>query len=197
MGIARLITGEVSPSGRLPITWPTGLDQLPRPNVPGLGFKPAVPSDDVFDYRIEGANVGYKWFEVKGMKPLYPFGYGLSYTTFAYDALKVSSDGAQVTATFRVRNTGKREGAAVPQIYVRMPNGHATPVRLAGWSKVKLAAGEASTVTVKAEPLTLADYDVATRKWVVPAGEYTVELADSATAVTQKAKVVLKQSTLD
>lgn len=197
VGIARLITGEVSPSGRLPITWPTGLDQLPRPNVPGLGFKPAVPSDDVFDYRIEGANVGYKWFELKGMKPLYPFGYGLSYTTFAYEALKVSSDGAQVTATFRVRNTGKREGAAVPQIYVRMPNGHATPVRLAGWSKVKLAAGEESTVTVKAEPLTLADYDVATRKWIVPAGEYTVELADSATAVTQKAKVVLRQSTLD
>ena len=196
-GIARLLAGAVAPSGRLPISWPTGLDQLPRADVPGLGFAPAVPSDDVFDYRIEGANVGYKWFALKGMKPLYPFGYGLSYTTFAYENLKVSAEGSEVTASFRVRNTGKREGAAVPQIYVRMPNGHATPVRLAGWSKVKLAAGEASTVTVKAEPLTLADYDVATRKWIVPAGEYTIELADSATDVAQTAKVVLKQSTLD
>lgn len=196
-GIARLITGAVSPSGRLPITWPTGLDQLPRPNVPGLGFKPDVPSDDVFDYRIEGANVGYKWFEAKGLKPLYPFGYGLSYTTFAYDALKVSANGSEVTATFRVRNTGKREGSAVPQVYVRLPDGHATPVRLAGWSKVRLAAGESANVTVKAEPLTLADYDVAGKQWVVPGGEYTIELADSATDVAQRAKVVLAPSTLD
>jgi len=194
VGIARLLTGEVSPSGRLPITWPTGLDQLPRPHVPGLGFNPAVPSDDVFDYRIEGANVGYKWFAAKGLTPLFPFGYGLSYTTFAYDALKVAANGNQVSATFRVRNTGQREGAAVPQLYVRLPGGHGTPARLVGWSKVKLAPGQATTVTVKAEPLTLAGYDVANRQWVVPAGQYTVELADSATAVVQQATVTLKPS---
>jgi len=194
VGIARLLTGEVSPSGRLPITWPTGLDQLPRPHVPGLGFNPAVPSDDVFDYRIEGANVGYKWFAAKGLTPLFPFGYGLSYTTFAYDALKVAANGNQVSATFRVRNIGQREGAAVPQLYVRLPGGHGTPARLVGWSKVKLAPGQATTVTVKAEPLTLAGYDVANRQWVVPAGQYTVELADSATAVVQQATVTLKPS---
>ncbi|WP_313141480.1 glycoside hydrolase family 3 C-terminal domain-containing protein [Stenotrophomonas sp.] len=194
VGIARLLTGEVSPSGRLPITWPTGLDQLPRPHVPGLGFNPAVPSDDVFDYRIEGANVGYKWFAAKGLTPLFPFGYGLSYTTFAYDALKVAANGNQVSATFRVRNTGQREGAAVPQLYVRLPGGHGTPARLVGWSKVKLAPGQATTVTVKAEPLTLAGYDVANRQWVMPAGQYTVELADSATAVVQQATVTLKPS---
>ncbi len=194
VGIARLLTGAVSPSGRLPITWPTGLDQLPRPHVPGLGFNPAMKSDDVFDYRIEGANVGYKWFASKNLTPLFPFGYGLSYTTFAYDALKVAANGNQVTATFRVRNTGQREGAAVPQLYVRLPGGHATPARLVGWSKVKLAPGQATTVTVKVEPLTLADYDVANRQWVVPAGQYTVELADSATAVVQQATVTLKPS---
>ncbi len=196
VGIARVLTGAVSPSGRLPITWPTGLDQLPRPSIPGLGFNPASPSNDIFDYRIEGANVGYKWFAAKGMKPLFPFGHGLSYTTFAYDGLKVTAAGSEVTATFRVRNTGKRQGAAVPQIYVRLPQDHATPVRLAGWSKVALAAGEATTVTVKAEPLALADYDVAAKSWVIPAGEYTVELADSATDVAQKATVVLPRSTL-
>lgn len=195
--IAGVLSGRVNPSGRLPITWPRALAQLPRPVVPGLGFNPTVPSDDVFDYSIEGANVGYKWFDVKGLEPLFPFGHGLGYTRFAYDALDVTANGSEVTATFRVRNTGKRAGSTVPQLYVRMPEGHATPIRLAGWSKVTLDPGQATTVTVKAEPLTLADYDSASRRWIIRKGSYTLELADSATQVVERATVRLHHANLD
>jgi beta-glucosidase len=99
--IARVLTGEVDASGRLPVTFPAALDQLPRPVLDGDPKKP----DDLFavDYTIEGAAVGYKWFDKKGHQPLFAFGHGLSYTTFAYDNLKAEAKGGALTVSFDVR----------------------------------------------------------------------------------------------
>ncbi len=96
------------------------------PSIPGLGFKPAKPGEDTIDYAIEGANVGYKWFAAHKLTPRYPFGHGLSYTQFRMDGLRVEANGSQLTASFEVENIGQREGAAVPQLYVTLPDGHAT-----------------------------------------------------------------------
>ena len=112
--IAEILTGKVNPSGHLPITFPVDLGQTPRPELPGLGtpWGTAVR----IEYN-EGAEVGYRWYVPQGSKPLYAFGHGLSYTTFDYKDLKVSG-GETVTATFTVTNTGSREGADVPQVYL-------------------------------------------------------------------------------
>ncbi len=111
--IANVLFGAVDPSGKLPITFPASLAQLPRPDLPGRHI--AWNTTFRVDYR-EGAAVGYKWFEQQQSKPLYPFGFGLSYTRFRYSDLRVSG-GKTVTASFTVTNVGKRAGADVPQLY--------------------------------------------------------------------------------
>lgn len=189
--IANLLTGAVNPSGHLPVTWPVDESQLPRPSIPGLGFKPAKPGEDTIDYAIEGANVGYKWFAARNLTPRYPFGHGLSYTQFRMGGLRVEAANGQLTANFEVENTGQRDGAAVPQLYVTLPNGHATPLRLIGWQKVALKPGEKHTVQVVAEPKTLADFDAKARHWTIAAGTYRVQLARSATDPVESVEVAL------
>jgi beta-glucosidase len=129
--IARVLTGEVDASGRLPVTFPAALAQLPRPVLDGDPSKP----DDGFpvDYTIEGAAVGYKWFDKKGHAPLFAFGHGLSYTSFAYDNLKAEAKDGALTVSFDVRNTGKRAGKAVPQVYVSPKAGPSAGKRRSAW----------------------------------------------------------------
>ena len=124
----------------------------------------------------EGSDVGYRWYDKKSLKPLYPFGYGLSYTQFRYDDLHVAGDKSLVVR-FRVTNIGKRAGADVPQVYVVRP-GHAK--RLIGWGKPDLKPGESKIVTVTADPRVLADFDVDSQHWVVPAEQVRIEVAHSA-----------------
>jgi beta-glucosidase len=112
--IAEVLTGKMNPSGRLPITFPADLSQMPRPVLPGLGTPYNTPITIRYD---EGAEVGYRWYAQKNHKPMYAFGYGLSYTSFDYKDLKVSG-GEAITATFTVTNTGKVTGADVPQLYL-------------------------------------------------------------------------------
>ena len=177
--IARVLTGEVNPSGRLPATFPASVAQLPRPVIDG----DAVTKDEniiekvATDYNIEGAAVGYKWFDLKGHKPLFPFGYGLSYTSFALSDLsasKAADGGAGIEVSFSVKNTGKRDGKAVGQVYVSPAAG--------GWDKVAVKAGESGKATVKIDPRLLAMYDSASKTWKIAAGEYVVTLAESAGA---------------
>ncbi|MCD9098711.1 glycoside hydrolase family 3 C-terminal domain-containing protein [Luteimonas fraxinea] len=195
--IARLLTGAANPSGHLPVTWPVDVSQLPRPTIPGLGFKPADKPEDTIDYDIEGANVGYRWFAAKGLTPRYAFGHGLSYTTFATSGLQLRADGARILARFSVRNTGERAGAAVPQLYVHLPQGHATPLRLAGWDRVELQPGETREVEVELAPRLFADYHPDDRSWRIDAGDYTVVLGQSATDAGERAALTLPARRLD
>jgi beta-glucosidase len=193
--IARLLFGEASPSGRLPLSWPASESQLPRPQIQGAGLgNPAKPAEHV-DYAVEGADVGYRWYQREGRKPLFAFGYGLAYTQFAYGGLHVVAEGGALRVSFTVRNTGARAGADVPQVYVSLP-GRALPRRLAAWRKLALKPGESRRVELVAEPRLLADFDTASRRWHQPAGDYTVYLARSAEDVAAQATVTLGEDTL-
>ncbi|HSI06665.1 MAG TPA: beta-glucosidase [Myxococcota bacterium] len=189
--IARLLLGEVNPSGHLPITFPAGERQLPRPKLDGLAEAlRAGPQADAtklqpFEVKyVEGADVGYRWFAAKKTKPLFPFGFGLSYTRFALEGLK--SDGTHVELD--VVNTGGRAGVAVPQIYATPPGGQA---RLVGFARVELAPSERKHVSVEVDPRLLARYDTAARGWHVTAGAYTYTAAQHASdkGVTTRVKL--------
>jgi beta-glucosidase len=193
--IARVLTGEVDASGRLPVTFPAALDQLPRPVLDGDPKKP----DDLFavDYTIEGAAVGYKWFDKKGHQPLFAFGHGLSYTTFAYDNLKAEAKSDGLTVSFDVKNTGKRTGKAVPQVYVSpKAGGWEAPQRLAGFRKVELAPGATTRVTLTVDPRLLATWDDKAHGWSVASGAYTVALGASSRDTAAKADVTVAARSL-
>lgn len=168
--IARLLTGAVNPSGRLPITFPASSDQLVRPQIGGKSDGPPF----TVSY-TEGAAVGYKWFELKGHQPLYAFGHGLSYTRFELGGLKAQASGA---VSFSIRNTGAREGASVGQVYVRAPQSAKweAPRRLVGFSKLALKPGQSANATVKIDPRLLATFDETKRDWVIAPGTYEVQL---------------------
>jgi beta-glucosidase len=191
-GIANILSGKVNPSGRLPLTWPRDVSQLPRPELPGAGGSGALPQS--VDYAIEGANVGYRWYQSKDLQPLFPFGYGLSYTSFEHGALKVDTKDGKVTATVTVRNTGKRAGADVAQVYVQVPGAKAR--RLAGFSKVFLKPGEQREVSIPLERKLLADFDTAEHGWVVRGGEYVVSEGRSSADLGRSVAVKLPAGVL-
>jgi beta-glucosidase len=173
--IAEILTGKVNPSGRLPITFPESLAQTPRPELPGLGTPWRTPV--TIEYN-EGAEIGYRWFAKKAIKPMFPFGFGLSYTTFDYSDLKVDG-GETITATFTVTNTGKREGADVPQVYLTDAAGEKR-MRLLGFERVVLKPGESRTVTIKADPRLLAHFDGKSGKWNIANGTHLIAVGKSA-----------------
>ncbi|KQN30810.1 beta-glucosidase [Sphingomonas sp. Leaf34] len=182
--IAATLFGDSNPSGRLPVTFPASLDQLPRPALPYAGMidrdfaaGTAAGTRYPIDYDIEGADVGYRWFARKNATPLFPFGFGLSYTQFQSGPMKVTG-GAQPKATVTIRNTGTRAGSDVAQLYlVSTPAGRT--LRLAGFTKVAVQPGTAANVTVQIEPRILADSKG--RRWTMPAGRYGFALGRSAT----------------
>jgi beta-glucosidase len=186
--IAEVLTGAVNPSGRLPITFPADLGQTPRPELPGLGEPWGTPTTIRYD---EGAEVGYRWFAQRGERPLYAFGHGLSYTSFAYGDLEVTG-GETVTATFTVTNTGERDGADVPQLYLTAPP-DGERLRLLGFERVELAPGEARAVTVAADPRLLARYDVDAGRWRIAGGSHRVALGRAADDLVLTAEVELSE----
>jgi beta-glucosidase len=173
--LAEVLGGKVNPSGRLPITFPAGVAQMPRPELAGLGTPAGTPTTIHYD---EGAEIGYRWFALRGEKPLYAFGHGLSYTSFAYRGLEVRG-GDTVTATFTVTNTGGREGADVPQVYLTEAAGDKR-MRLLGFRRVPLKSGDSERVTVTADPRLLARFDGNSGRWRIAAGRYRVALGRSA-----------------
>jgi beta-glucosidase len=178
--LANILFGDVNPSGKLAVTFAESDAQLPHPTVPGLEAKHKMAGDDQheavrpFDIKYtEGPEVGYKWFEATHKQPLFPFGFGLSYTTFAYSGLTV--DDATRTANFTVKNTGSRQGTEIAQLYVALPsaaNEHFK--RLVGWQRVELAPGESKTVTLTMNQLYLSIFDTAKDAWQLLPGDYTV-----------------------
>ncbi|KRA83963.1 beta-glucosidase [Altererythrobacter sp. Root672] len=185
--IARVLTGEVNPSGRLPLTWAKDESQLPRPVIPGTG---AGPNDRVtVDYTIEGADIGYRWFARRSLTPQYWFGHGLSYTSFGHDQLEVKG-GKTITASVTVTNTGSKPGKDVVQLYLTGKPGGAER-RLLAFEKIDLAPGESKRVTLTADPRLLASYDTRKSGWVIPSGNYDVAIGTDAgtMALTGSAKV--------
>ena len=184
--IARVLFGEVNPSGRLPITFHKSDDQLPQL---------AVVKGESVAY-AEGAAAGYKWFDKQGLQPLFPFGHGLSYTSFAYSKLKASG-GDRLTVSFTVRNTGQRAGAYVAQIYVSPKGGGwEAPKRLAGFEKVSLSPDGTKTVTLTIDPRLLSVFDTPSHSWKLAAGDYDVLLGASSRDIKARTSVRLEARVL-
>jgi len=189
--IADLLFGVTNPSGKLPLTFPASVSQLPRPAIPQ---PPADGSPFAVDYTIEGYNVGYKWYDVKGFTPLFYFGYGLSYTTFSITNGAVVNNLASTSkpnfqVTFNLANTGAVAGAEVAQVYLGLPAGlNEPPRRLVGWQKVPLQPGASQAVTIEVDqndsshPMSY--WDTTTDAWTVAPGVYTVYLGNSENAAS-------------
>ncbi|WP_244975526.1 beta-glucosidase family protein [Mycobacterium kubicae] len=184
--IAEVLTGQVNPSGRLPITFPADLDQTPRPQLPGLGEAFGVPT--TIEY-LEGADVGYRWFGRHGHRPLFAFGHGLSYTSFDYRDLTVTG-GQTVTASFTVVNTGQRRGADVPQVYLTAAPG-GPMLRLLGFTRIELEPGQAAQVRIEVDPRLLARYQGRAGCWRIEPGDHTVAVGASAVALKLSATAEL------
>lgn len=167
--IAGVLFGEIDPSGRLPETFPVSARLDPcasRRRFPGVG--------GVVHYSA-GLRVGYRWYDARHIKPLFPFGFGLSYTRFALGRLQVRSaaQGGRTLST-TVRNVGRRTGAEVVQLYVSFPIGSGEPPRqLKAFRRIQLAPGGSAAVTFLLTPKMLRIWSDRTRGWIVPAGRYT------------------------
>jgi beta-glucosidase len=193
--IANVLFGDVNPSGKLPITFPKSEADLPHPLIVGPPPAPEAPiSPDpraaFFDVNYtEGLKVGYKWFDAENKEPLFPFGFGLSYTTFEYSQLAATA-GNGMRVTFNLKNTGARAGAEVAQVYLGLPaSAGEPPKRLVGWEKVLLRPGETRrlvlTVTRQMMSIFNADQDA----WEVVPGEYTVYAGASSRDVRLTARL--------
>jgi beta-glucosidase len=208
--IANILFGEVNPSAKLPMTFAKGETDLPHPKIAGpppappttqqlaIGgtppFFPGAPGAPggrggrgggrgmmaPFDIPYpEGMMVGYQWYDAQNKQPLFAFGFGLSYTTYAYSGLKVTP-GPEPKVTFIVKNTGKRPGAEIAQVYAGLPPAAGEPPRrLVAWDKVQLAAGESKTVTLALDPKFLSIFDVSRDGWQLLSGEYQVFVGGS------------------
>jgi beta-glucosidase len=179
--IADVLTGRVNPSGHLPVTFPKSEGDLPRSKIDGprdASLYPTATGQTFPTVYSEGADVGYKWFARKKLPTQYPFGHGLSYTSFEYSNLEVSG-GKELTVAFTVRNTGKLTGKAVPQVYLTARPG-GPELRLLGWEKISLVPGERRTVTITPDKRLLASFDETARTWTVAKGNYAVAVGYSA-----------------
>lgn len=184
--ISDVLTGAVNPSGRLPLTFPRSLSQTPHPALPGQG----LPSRSAVDVNYqEGADAGYRWWARTGQSPLFPFGFGLSYTHFNHDEATArwvpttpgSPRHGQVELSLRVRNGGQRAGADVPQAYLISRRGRSL-LRLVGFERVALQPGEERRITLRVDPRLLADWRDG--GWQIEAGRYAFAFGASATALT-------------
>ena len=171
--LANILFGDVNPSAKLPATFAKSDQDLPHPKVPGIDLLPPgkgrdapLPAFDI-DYS-EGVKVGYKWFDAENKEPLFWFGHGLSYTTFAYSALRATMD----SISFTVRNTGARPGAEVAEVYAALPEAAKEPRRLVAWEKIPLEPGESKTVTLRLDPKFLSIFNEQKDGWELLSGEY-------------------------
>ncbi|MGA3178269.1 MAG: glycoside hydrolase family 3 C-terminal domain-containing protein [Candidatus Acidiferrum sp.] len=187
--IANILFGSVNPSGKLPITFPASVNDLPRPTI-AIPSPPDSTAPFDVDYTIEGFNVGYKWYQAQNIQPLFAFGHGLSYTTFSISNLQLAPNAAAASGfqvSFDLTNTGTLAGAEVAQVYLGFPDGIGEPAkRLVGWSKVLLQPGAQQHVTVEVDanssshPLSY----WSANGWAVAPGEYTVYVGNSSDNVS-------------
>jgi beta-glucosidase len=181
--ISNILFGDVNPSGKLPITFAKSEADLPHPQIQGMELvkkaeaehQPIPPFDVNY---TEGVKVGYKWFEAEKKQPLFPFGFGLSYTKYSYSNLKADEKNRQVT--FTVKNTGSRPGVEIAQVYAELPSAANEPFkRLVAWERIPLASGESKTITLPLTPLYLSIFDDQKNSWSLLPGEYKLLVGPS------------------
>jgi beta-glucosidase len=202
--VGNVLFGAVNPSGKLPNTFPLSEADLPHPAI----VKPPPRSDNFtgpvspaqraaglppFEVTYdEGVKVGYKWYDAEHKPVLFPFGFGLSYTTYEYSGLSVTP-GQNVEVTFTIANTGGRNGAEVAEVYAALPaSAEEPPKRLVGFAKVKLDSGEKRSVTVEVDPKYLSIFDVKANDWKLVPGDYTIMVGGSSQDLPLKQVVTLK-----
>ena len=189
--LADVLLGKVNPSGKLPWTMPKNLIDSPA------HATNSFPGGKEVNY-AEGILIGYRWFDTKKIAPLYPFGFGLSYTTFAFDNAKTDKTSYAVTETITVsvdvKNTGKVDGKEVIQLYASKSDSKITRAaqELKGFQKTDVKAGGSNTITIKVPVKELAYYDVASKKWTVEPGKYTLKLGNSCRDIKKEIIVTIK-----
>jgi beta-glucosidase len=200
-----VLFGKSNPSGKLPVTFPTAANQQPMydpnctdtsatgncPIYPGtVGPSPFLAGSTtswrtITGMQVNGIYEGYRWYDEHGVAPLFPFGYGLSYTTFGYSKLRVTRDaGAGVDVSFTITNTGSVKGSDVPQVYVGssgdLPASIQQAVRkLVGFQRVTLAAGDSQTMTVHVGEQQLSSWASTAQRWLVGTGSRTMYVGSS------------------
>ncbi|HKR26922.1 MAG TPA: glycoside hydrolase family 3 C-terminal domain-containing protein, partial [Acidobacteriaceae bacterium] len=174
--VADVLFGKVNPSGKLPITFPTSADQT-------LAADPGrYPGNGTEVHYSEGLDVGYRGYQAHNIKPLFPFGFGLSYTTFEFSGISVQANGEGAVVRFRVANTGSRAGAEVAQLYVTFPSideAPEPPHQLKGFQKIELAPGQTRTVELNLSPQQLSYWSESRHVWQLAHGEFSVAVGDS------------------
>lgn len=189
--LADVLLGNVNPSAKLPWTLPKKLEDSPA------HATNSFPGDEVVKYE-EGLLVGYRWFDTKNVEPLYPFGFGLSYTNFEISNVKTDKETYQnddvISVIATVNNTGKVEGKEVIQVYVSKPNSKVERAakELKGFSKLNIEAGSSKTSKIKIPVKELAYYNVSTKSWEVEKGDYTLSVGNSSRDITQQITITIK-----
>jgi beta-glucosidase len=202
--LGNVLFGTVNPSGKLPNTFPKSEADLPHPTITmpppesahfSGPVSPEKRAEGLPPFQVsydEGVKVGYKWYDAEKKPVLFPFGFGLSYTSYRYSALQVTP-GEKVKVTFTLTNTGARAGAEIAEVYASLPaSAEEPPKRLVGFSKVKLEVGEKRTVTVEVDPKYLSIFDVKKEGWMLIPGDYTILVGGSSQDLPLKAVVSLK-----
>ena len=202
--LGNVLFGSVNPSGKLPNTFPKSDADLPHPTItqpppesrhfdgaatPEQWAKGMPAFQVTYD---EGVKVGYKWYDAEKKPVLFPFGYGLSYTTYNYSGLAVTP-GDKIKVSFTLTNSGARAGAEIAEVYAALPaSAEEPPKRLIGFSKVELKAGEKKAVEVEVDPKYLSIFDEAKDAWTLVPGDYTILVGGSSDKLPLKAMVSLK-----
>ncbi len=196
--IARILTGKVNPSGHLPITFPASDAQLARAEIQGFGARDDSAMVKA-DYNVDGAAIGYKWYDLKNYKPLFAFGHGLSYTTFQVSKVHAEMQGGDLVVSGIVTNTGTVAGKAVAQVYLAPRDwkaaGWESPKRLVAFQKIDLAPGASAPFTQHVDGRLTATYNPGPDSWVVTEGSYRVELGLASDDLPQKTDITLHGTT--
>ncbi|MDQ5930669.1 MAG: beta-glucosidase [Bacteroidota bacterium] len=189
--LADVLLGKVNPSGKLPWTMPMKIEDSPA------HATKSFPGDKTATY-LEGILVGYRWFDTKNIAPLYPFGFGLSYTNFALENAKTNkksyTENEVISITLAVKNTGKVAGKEVVQVYTSKQNSKIDRAaqELKGFQKVMVAAGKSQTITIAVPVKELAYYNVETKKWTVEPGDYTLKIGNSSRDIKKEVTITIQ-----
>ncbi len=192
--IADVISGDVNPSGKLPFTFPVKLND----NAASSFGKLSYPGDSINQYYKEGILVGYRWHDTKKIKPLFAFGYGLSYTNFTVSEIKTDkkeyASGEKITISCKLTNAGNVDGSEVVQVYIGKPKSKVERAlkELKGFKKMYLKKGESKTIEIQVDVDNLAFYDETISNWQIEKGDYEIYVGNASDNITQKLKIAVK-----